>query len=127
MKILMIDDEEDIRKVGRLSLERVGKFAVVQACSGPDGLNLAEKELPDLILLDVMMPGVDGPETLARLKQSDSLKNTPVIFMTARVQPQDLERYHQMGAIGVVQKPFDPMTLPDEIRAIFARHSATPS
>ena len=118
MKILMIDDEEDIRKVGLLSLERVGKFAVRQAASASEGLAVAREDPPDVILLDVMMPGMDGPQTLMELRKDPALQSIPVIFLTAKVQPQDVERYLGLGALGVIQKPFDPMSLPAQIRKI---------
>lgn len=120
MKILMIDDEEDIRKVGLLSLERVGKFQVRQAANAPDGLALARQDPPDVILLDVMMPGMDGPAALEEILKEPALAKIPVIFLTAKVQAQDLERYLGLGATGVIQKPFNPMTLPGEIRDLLA-------
>lgn len=120
MKILMVDDEEDIRKVGLLSLKRVGKFEVVQAEDAITGLELARIEQPDLILLDAMMPGMDGPSALQVLKQDPKIRHIPVIFMTAKVQPQDIEHYRSLGAIGVISKPFDPLTLPAEIRQMLA-------
>jgi two-component system, OmpR family, response regulator len=127
MKILMVDDEEDIRKVGLLSLRRVGKFEVVQAEDALTGLELARTEQPDLLLLDVMMPGMDGPSALEALKQDPKIQHIPVIFMTAKIQPKDLEHYRSLGAIGVIGKPFDPMTLPSEIRKIMAEQPASPS
>lgn len=120
MKILMVDDEEDIRKVGLLSLKRVGKFEVVQAEDAITGLEVARIEQPDLILLDAMMPGMDGPSALQVLKQDPKIRHIPVIFMTAKVQPQDIEHYRSLGAIGVISKPFDPLTLPAEIRQMLA-------
>ena len=125
MKILMVDDEDDIRKVGRISLERVGKFEVVQAEDALSGLQLARSEQPDLVLLDAMMPGMDGPTALQSLKQDPEIQHIPVIFMTARVQPQDLEYYLSLGAIGVIKKPFDPLTLPAEIRQLLADNSSS--
>jgi CheY-like chemotaxis protein len=117
-KVLMIDDEPDIRQVGQMSLKAVGKWQVVLAKSGPEGVELAAKEKPDVILLDVMMPGTDGPTTLSHLRAQDSTRAIPVIFMTAKVQKHEVEQYLQLGAVGVISKPFDPMTLPKEIRKI---------
>ncbi len=119
-KVLLVDDEPNIRKIGELSLKKVGKWEVVLAASGPEGLELATRERPDLILLDVMMPGLDGPATLAELKKSPETAAIPVIFMTAKVQKQEVERYLAAGAIGVIPKPFDPMSLPGQIREIIA-------
>jgi two-component system, OmpR family, response regulator len=119
-KILMVDDEPHIRRVAELSLNRVGKWSVVLAASGPEGIAAAERERPDLILLDVMMPGMDGPTTLSALQAHAMVAGIPVIFMTAKVQEREIERYLGLGAAGVVCKPFDPMKLPDQIRRIFA-------
>lgn len=116
--ILLIDDEPDIRTIGTLSLERVGGFAVHAAESGAVGIDLARRVAPELILLDVMMPGLDGPATLARLRADPGLAAIPVVFMTAKVQPDEVERYMALGVAGVIPKPFDPMTLPEQIRRI---------
>ena len=117
-KILVVDDEEDIRTIARISLATVGKWDVVLASSGQEALALAARESPDLILLDVMMPDMDGATTLAELRRSEKTANTPIVFMTAKVQRQDLDWYRALSAVGVIPKPFDPMTLPDEIRQI---------
>nr|WP_136924994.1 response regulator [Polyangium aurulentum] len=119
-KVLLVDDEPNIRKIGELSLKKVGKWAVVLASSGSEGIELAAQERPDLILLDVMMPGLDGPATLAELKSRAETADIPVIFMTAKVQKQEVERYLAAGAVGVIPKPFDPMSLPSQIREIIA-------
>lgn len=124
MKILMVDDDEDIRKVGSLSLQRVGKFEVVQAEDAESALALARIEQPDLLLLDVMMPGMDGPTALQTLRQDPQIRHIPVIFMTAKIQPKDIEQYHSLGAIGVIKKPFDPLTLPSEIRKMLDKSVA---
>jgi CheY-like chemotaxis protein len=119
-KVLLVDDEPNIRKIGELSLKKVGKWAVVLAASGPEGIELAEREQPDLILLDVMMPGLDGPATLVELKSRPETAQIPVIFMTAKVQKHEIERYHAAGAVGVIPKPFDPMSLPAQILEILS-------
>ncbi len=118
MKVLLVDDEEDIRKIGRLSLEAVGKFKVMMAASASEALLLARSEPPDLILMDMMMPGMDGLSALAELQRDPALKAIPVLFMTAKVQRSEVDHYLSVGAIGVIQKPFDPMTLPAEIKRI---------
>lgn len=120
MKVLLVDDEEDIRKIGRLSLEAVGKFHTLVAASAAEGLALAASERPDLILLDMMMPGMDGLGALAVLKADPALRSIPVVFMTAKVQRSEVAHYLEVGAIGVVHKPFDPMSLPDELRRLLA-------
>jgi CheY-like chemotaxis protein len=117
-KVLMVDDEPDIRKIGQISLKSVGKWDVLLATSGEEALAIASGEKPDLILLDVMMPLMDGPTTLVKLRESNQTASIPVIFMTAKVQKHEVERYLGLGALGVISKPFDPMTLPGQIRDI---------
>ncbi len=117
-KVLLVDDEDDIRTIGNLSLSRVGGWQTVLASSGAEAVTKAAAEQPDLILLDVMMPGMDGPTTFGRLRADPATATTPVIFMTAKVQKQEVARYLELGAVGVIAKPFDPMTLPGEIRRL---------
>jgi CheY-like chemotaxis protein len=114
--VLLVDDEPDIRKIGRLSLERVGGWQVLCAESGQRALELACDGQPDLILLDVMMPGMDGLSTLEQLKREPRTAAIPVLFLTAKVRPRELELYTRAGAAGVIHKPFDPLTLPAEVR-----------
>jgi CheY-like chemotaxis protein len=115
-KVLMVDDDPSIRKVANLSLTRVGKWEVVLASSGAEALEMLPTSNPDVILLDIMMPGMDGPTTLSRLREEcPEFTNTPVIFMTAKVLRHEIESYSKLGALGVIIKPFDPLTLPKEI------------
>jgi CheY-like chemotaxis protein len=116
--VLMVDDEEDIRTIGQIALQEVGGWKAVLASSGPEGLEVAARERPDVILLDMMMPGMDGQTTLARFRGSPATASIPVIFMTAKAQRDEIQRYIAAGAAGVIVKPFDPMTLADEIRRI---------
>jgi len=118
-RILYVEDEPDIQAVARLALEMVGGFSVKICSSGDEALREAAGFAPDMILLDVMMPGMDGPSTLAALRGIDSLKATPVAFMTAKVQPHEVEQLIALGAVGVIAKPFDPMTLSDQVRALW--------
>ena len=118
--VLIVDDEEHIRRIAELSARNVGGWRVSQADNGSQGIELAAQQQPDLILLDVMMPGMDGPDTLARLKANEATRAIPVIFLTAKVQTREIERYLALGAIGVIAKPFDPMTFPDEVRRLYA-------
>jgi two-component system OmpR family response regulator len=115
--ILMIDDDASIRTIAHLSLAEVGKFQVSLAASGIEGLQRLQTEQPDVVLLDVMMPGMDGPTTLSKIREQfgDLL---PVIFMTAKVQQHEMDNYRALGAAGIISKPFDPMTLPNQIRNI---------
>lgn len=117
-KVMMVDDDASIRKVAEVTLKRVGKWEVAMADSGVSALALVAEFKPDVILLDVMMPGMDGPTTFKKLKDTSGEFNTPVIFMTAKVQRQEMESYSKLGAAGIISKPFNPMTLPDEIRSL---------
>jgi len=121
VKILVIDDENDIRRIARLGLERVGKMQVIDANSGVEGVEKARAERPDVVLLDVMMPGQDGPATLQSLKADPATAAIPVIFLTAKALASELERLRSLGATGVLTKPFDAMTLAAEVRAILDR------
>jgi CheY-like chemotaxis protein len=122
-RVLLIDDQLDIRRIAELSLGRVGGLEVLLAASGAEGVAMAGAHRPDIILLDAMMPDMDGPATLASLKARPDTLDIPVVFLTARVQAADIERYLGLGAIGVVRKPFDPIGLAAEVRAIFARRA----
>ena len=120
MKILLVDDEEDIRKIGALSLGTVGKFDVLVASCAQEAIECATEAQPDLVLMDMMMPGMDGLSALAQLRSSERTRHIPVVFMTAKVQPSEVAHYLEKGALGVIPKPFDPMALPDQIRALVA-------
>ncbi|WP_224242333.1 response regulator [Hyalangium gracile] len=117
-KVLLVDDEDDIRTIGQLSLSRVGGWQTVLAASGTEAVTKAASEQPDLILLDVQMPGLDGPTTFGKLRAQEATANLPIIFMTAKIQKQEVARYLELGAIGVIGKPFDPLTLPSEIKRL---------
>ena len=118
-RILYVEDEPDIQAVARLALEHLGGFTVEVCSSGNEALSKITTYAPDLILLDVMMPGMDGPTTLAELRKLPACAATPVVFMTAKVQPQEVAHYLSLGAIDVIPKPFDPMTLADKVRSIW--------
>lgn len=119
MKVLLVDDEDDIRKIAELSLRAVGKFETCVAAGGRAGIEVARAEAPDLILMDIMMPELDGLGALAELRKDPALAGIPVIFMTAKVQASEIEHYLSEGAIGVIKKPFDPMLLATEVRRLF--------
>jgi two-component system OmpR family response regulator len=118
-RILLVEDDADIQAVGQLALEAVGGFTVQVCSSGQEALRTAPLFVPDLILLDVMMPGMDGITTFTVLRQKEATRRFPVIFMTAKVQTHELEQYKQLGALGVIAKPFDPMTLAQQIRELW--------
>jgi CheY-like chemotaxis protein len=114
-RILIIDDEDDIRQVAAMSLETVAGWDVVTASSGDQGIRRAQAELPDAILLDVMMPGMDGPTTFLELKKGPETAKIPVILLTAKVQGPDQKRFASLGVSAVLFKPFDPMTLAQQM------------
>tara|TARA_R110002072_G_scaffold103764_6_gene227620 strand:+ start:172 stop:537 length:366 start_codon:yes stop_codon:yes gene_type:complete len=116
MNIFHVEDDGDIREIAKMALEMVGDYKVVQFECGEDALAAAPDLTPDLFLLDVMMPGMTGPETLAKLREFDHLADVPVIYMTARVQPNEIAEFKSTGALGVIEKPFDPVTLGQQIR-----------
>lgn len=120
-RILYVEDDPDIQAIAVMVLETIHGFILESCSSGSEALQKAVQFKPDLVLLDVMMPGMDGPETLKGLRGFPELATTPVVFMTAKVQPQEVEGYLNLGAVGVIAKPFDPMTLADELRAIWAK------
>jgi len=120
-RILHVDDEPDIREIVRMSLSMVGGFEVEQFASGMEFLENADNAQADMIILDVMMPGLDGEETFQKLREIEGFAKTPIVFMTARASDQDFKRLRDLGAADVLVKPFDPMTLPDQVREIWAR------
>jgi CheY-like chemotaxis protein len=121
LKILHIDDEPDIREITALALGIDPGIDLTSCASGQAGLEeLAGGLRPDAILLDVMMPGLDGPGTLEQVRTLPGFAHTPVIFMTARAQAQEQARFIGLGAVGVIIKPFDPMTLAGQVRDILA-------
>lgn len=123
-RILYIEDEPDIQTVAKLALETIGGYVLEVCSSGSEAIAVAETFAPDLILLDVMMPGMDGPTTLKNLQEIKAIGNTPAIFMTAKVQADEVKQLKQCGAIDVIAKPFDPITLSETINGIWAKHKS---
>lgn len=117
--ILCIDDEADILEVTKMCLEVVGGYNVTTLNSTADIISKVSSVKPDLILLDVMMPEIDGPSLLTQLRSSQEFKNIPVIFMTARIQKKEVDEYLKHGAYGVISKPFEPMQLASQIQEIW--------
>lgn len=124
--ILLIDDERDIRAVVTFCLRKTAGWDVSSAGGGAEGLAIARVERPDAILLDVMMPDLDGPATLQRLQADALTRDIPVIFLTAKAQSADHRGFATLGVTGILTKPFDPMTLADQIQAILTRKVTTP-
>lgn len=119
--IMCVEDEPDIQMVARLALEALGGFTVEVCGSGAEAIERAPVFKPQFILLDVMMPGMDGPSTLKALRGLESTASIPVIFMTAKVQPDEISQYLELGAADVIPKPFDPMTLAGKVQEIWER------
>ena len=118
-RVLIVDDEDSIREIARISMEAVGGHEVTTASSGLEALDRAATDPPDAVLLDVMMPGLDGPSTLTRLQADARMRQIRVVLLTAKVQPAEVVRFHQMaGVAGVIAKPFDPMRLPGQVAEI---------
>ena len=114
-RILVIDDEDNVREVTIMSLEIMGGWETLAASSGIEGIQIAEREQPDAILLDVMMPGMDGPTTFRTLQDNEKTRDIPVILLTAKVQSADRARFSSLGVAGVISKPFDPASLPGNV------------
>jgi two-component system OmpR family response regulator len=122
-KVLLADDDPDLRRLGQLSLGRIGKWQVVLASSGEAAVDLAVREQPDLVVMDVSMPGMDGPTALRALRARPETAAIPVVFITARALPAEIASHVAAGAAGVVTKPFDPLKLPGQLLAILAKSS----
>jgi CheY-like chemotaxis protein len=115
-RVIYVDDESDIREVASMALELEPAFEVRTCSGGQEALDVARTWMPNLILLDVMMPGMDGPMTLEELRRDVTTQDIPVVFITARTQARDVERFLSLGAAGVIAKPFDPMALAEDVR-----------
>ena len=120
-KILYVEDDPDIQVVTRMALERLGGFTVKVCGSGQEALREAEAFAPDLVLLDVMMPEMTGPQTLQALRRIPGMERVPMIFMTAKTQKSEVEQYMELGVLGVISKPFDPMKLAATVRSYLER------
>jgi CheY-like chemotaxis protein len=117
--ILLIEDDPDVRTIAAIALEDIGGFRLTLCSSGAEALAQLRRAVPQLILLDVMMPDMDGPATFAEIQRLALDPAPPVVFMTAKVQPAETQHYLQLGAAGVIAKPFDPMTLSDALRTLW--------
>lgn len=124
-RILIIDDEDDIREVAALSLEATAGWQIFTANSGPRGIEVAAAEQPDAILMDVMMPEVDGPTTFRLMQQNPTISHIPVLLLTAKVQGADQRRFANLGVNGILFKPFDPLMLAQQISDILGWKDGT--
>ena len=120
IRVLYVDDEPDIREIALLALSLDPDLEVKSATSGAQALEMIGQWLPDIVLLDVMMPGMDGPSTLVRLREQPETAALPVVFITARAQSQELQNFATLDARGVIAKPFDPMTLAERVPSFLA-------
>lgn len=118
-RIAYVEDEPDIREVAGLALTEIGGFEVDVCASGQEAMERIPEFKPQLVLLDVMMPGMDGTEVLTQLRKLGHVKNVPVIFMTAKTRKEEVDRFLEIGAVAVIPKPFDPLILAGEIRSIW--------
>lgn len=121
-RVLYVEDDQDIQAVALIALETIGGFSVKICSSGEEALRETEPFAPDIILLDVMMPGMDGPATLRALRAVPALSLVPVAFMTAKVQSTEIAFFTSLGACGVIAKPFDPMTLAEQVQRLWHDH-----
>ncbi|TAK78958.1 MAG: response regulator [Gammaproteobacteria bacterium] len=122
IKILYAEDEPDIREIAKVSLEEIGGFIVYYCCTGAEVLEAVKQFQPDLLLLDVMMPDMDGPTALKKLREPPNCIDIPAIFMTAKIQSNEMCEYKDMGVLTVISKPFDPIKLPDMIKIAWEKH-----
>jgi two-component system, OmpR family, response regulator len=121
-RVLLVDDNPDVRMVAKMALEFVGGLQVADAASGAEALRIAASQPPDLILLDVMMPEMDGPATLKALRERPETAGIPVVFLTAKARADEIRGLRELGALYVIPKPFDPMTLADEVEAVWRNY-----
>lgn len=121
-KILYAEDESDIKEIAKISLENIGGYEVGYCANGKEAIRLLNSFNPDLFLIDVMMPEMDGLMTLQEIRKLPEHKEKPIIFMTAKTQPNEIENYKTMGAFDVIIKPFDPMKLSDVLNKIWQNY-----
>lgn len=118
--VLVVDDDPELRTIANLSLRNIGKWQVTLVASGQEAVDALSRQRPDLVLMDVNMPDLDGPATLLRLRESANGAGLPVVFMTANSEPAERERLLALGAAGVIEKPFNPLKLPGQLRQLLS-------
>ncbi|MEM6598692.1 MAG: response regulator [Cyanobacteria bacterium P01_D01_bin.36] len=116
-RILIVDDDADIREATQLCLEITGHWEVLKAANGPDGIAIAQAERPDAILLDMMLPGMDGMTILKKLRENPTTQTIPIVILTAKVQSSEQNQFEQLAVASVITKPYDPLTISDQISA----------
>lgn len=122
IRLLHVEDDPDIREIAHMALSLSGDFDILQCPSGKDALEKAEDFAPDIVLLDMMMPGMTGRETLEKMRTLPAVQSVPAIFMTARARLDEVDELRKIGAAEVISKPFDPLTLADQIKAVIQDH-----
>jgi len=120
-RICYVEDDEDIQRIVRMSLERVGKMTVAVVSDPTQAMQAFAEFQPDLVMLDWMMPVLDGPALFRQMKERPETSELPVVFITARASPRDLDELKELGAAGTISKPFSPKDLPEQLRAIWAK------
>jgi len=118
-KILYVEDDEDIQRIVRMSLERIGKLSVEIVGNSMNAIEAMKAYQPDLVMLDWMMPEMDGPTLFRMMKEDSDVADLPVVFITAKASSRELEELIRMGAKGTISKPFSPKDLPDQLRALW--------
>jgi CheY-like chemotaxis protein len=119
-RICYVEDDEDIQRIVRMSLERVGKMSVELVSDPFKAIDVITSSMPDLIMLDWMMPGMDGPTLFKKLREDPRVKDIPVVFITAKASSAEMDELRALGAAGAISKPFSPKELPDQLRAIWS-------
>ncbi|MGB3299846.1 MAG: response regulator [Phormidesmis sp.] len=120
-RILIVDDDADIREATQLCLEITGHWEVLKAANGPDGIAIAQLEKPDAILLDMMLPGMDGLTILQRLRENPATQQIPIVVLTAKAQSHEQQRFGQLNVASVITKPYDPLTISDQISSALSK------
>jgi CheY-like chemotaxis protein len=125
-RVMCVEDDPDIRMILEFSLHRLGRYDLQVCSGGHEALGIVDHFAPQLVLLDVMMPELSGPQTLELLRLRDVMRGVPVVFLTAKAMHDEVESLLQFGAAGVIVKPFDPVTLPKDIRVYWEHRSGVP-
>lgn len=120
-RVMLVEDDPDIAMLAQIAIEEFGGLSFVHHASGKDAVDEVAANPPDLVVLDYRMPGMNGEEVMAAMRQTPSGADLPIVFMTASLMPQHVDRLRQLGALDVLPKPFDPLTLADQLKAVWAR------
>jgi CheY-like chemotaxis protein len=119
-RVCYVEDDEDIQRIVRMSLERIGKLTVKVVSDPMQAIDAIKDFKPDLVMLDWMMPGMDGPSLFRKMRETPEMRNLPVVFITAKASSAEMDELRAMGAAGAISKPFSPKDLPDQLRTIWS-------